>query len=95
MYSNTIDYILACRELAECREQIKEGKEQLDRQQEVHLQLEQQCQARDNRIQELEKTIKSNEIMINLLNKQVSGEITFRLVSLLDIYEGWEACWRD
>ena len=61
------------KKLAECRDQIKESKELLDTVNKKLFDAEKMIADKDHQIVELEKVVKTNENVINWLNKQISG----------------------
>ena len=60
------------RELGECRDQLRESKELLDNLNSKLLDTERMVGERDEKIQELEKVIKTLENVNNWLNKQIT-----------------------
>jgi len=60
------------RELGECREQLRETKLMVDTLNTRHLDLEKTQEEKNTKIEELEKIIKTNENVINWLNKQIN-----------------------
>ena len=61
------------KELAECRDQLRDSKELLDNINKKLLVSETLLADRDHQIAELENVVKTNENVINWLNKQISG----------------------
>ena len=61
------------KELAECRDQLRDSKELLDTVNKKLLNSENMIADRDHQIVELEKVVKTNENVINWLNKQISS----------------------
>merc|ERR1712179_125712 len=62
------------KELGECREQLKEGKDSMSK---FHTKVEKinnLLLEKDSKIEELEKVIKTNENVINWLNKQITPQ---------------------
>ena len=62
------------KELGECREQLRESKLLVDTLNNRQAELERSDQEKNVKIEELEKVIKTNENVINWLNKQISPE---------------------
>ena len=61
------------KELAECRDQLRDSKQLLDTVNKKLLDSETMLADRDHQIVELEKVVKTNENVINWLNKQISS----------------------
>jgi len=62
------------KELGECREQLKEGKDSMSKFHTKVEQLNNMLLEKDGKIEELEKVIKTNENVINWLNKQITPQ---------------------
>jgi len=62
------------KEMAECREQLREGKELMSRLNIKVSDLNKMLGEKDHKIEELEKVLKTNENVINWLNKQITPQ---------------------
>ena len=62
------------KELGECREQLRESKILIDNLKSRQEELERADQEKNYKIEELEKVVKTNENVINWLNKQINPE---------------------
>ena len=62
------------KELGECREQLRESKVLIDTLNSRQEELERSDQEKNLKIEELEKVVKTNENVINWLNKQINPE---------------------
>merc|ERR1719233_1671055 len=62
------------KELGECREQLKEGKDSMTKFYTKVEQLNNMMLEKESKIEELEKVIKTNENVINWLNKQITPQ---------------------
>ena len=62
------------KDLGECREQLREGKELVNRLNTKVVEMEKRLEEKNQKIEELEKVLKTNENVINWLNKQITAK---------------------